>query len=226
MICAIFRDITERKRLETEIVRISETEKRHIGSDLHDSLGQTLGGIACLSQVLHHKLLEKKLTEAEDAAKIEMLVSNSVGLTRSLARGLNPVELEPAGLMVAIRELAGNVESMFGVECSFRCTKPVLVPDNMMAVHLYRIAQEAANNAVRHGKAKAVTITLSSDNGAVTMSVEDNGIGLPEGPYKGDGLGLRIMKYRADTIGASISVTRRPTGGTIVVCKQVPLRGS
>lgn len=226
LILELGTDITERKRLETEIVRIIETEKRHIGSDLHDSLGQTLGGISCLSQVLHQKLSAKQLAEAEDAAKIEMLVSNSVGLTRSLARGLNPVGLQPGGLMVAIRELAANVESVFGVKCKFNCAEPVLLSDDIAAVHLYRIAQEATNNAVRHGKAKKITIELSSDNGAVTMSVEDNGVGLPEDPYGKEGLGLRIMKYRAGTIGASISVSGRPNGGTAVVCKQARPWGS
>jgi len=206
--------------LEEEIVRISEAEKRHIGRDLHDSLGQTLGGISCLSQVLHRKLADKQLAEAEDAAKIETLVANSVDLTRSLAHGLNPVALIPEGLMVATRELASSIESVYGVHCVLRCDSPVLVDDNMVAVHLYRIAQEATNNAIRHGKAKEILLKLASTDGSVCMTVEDNGIGLAESDIWSGGMGMRVMEYRARAIGASISISRRPQGGTSLVCRQ------
>jgi len=214
-------DVTERKRLEGEVLRISEVEKRQIGRDLHDSLGSTLGGISCLSQVLHRRLRCKSLPEASEAAEIESLIAESMNLTRSLARGLNPIGLHPDGLMRAVKELASDFERMFGVRCRFRCEKPVLVSDEIVAMHLYRIAQEAASNAVRHGRAEEVIISLESHDGKLVLSIEDDGIGLADESVarSGDGMGLQIMRYRADFIGAAMRVQPRGEGGTQVICR-------
>jgi PAS domain S-box-containing protein len=212
-------DITERKQLETQLLRISEVERRRIGRDLHDSLGQTLSGLSCLSQVLHRRLAARSLPEAEDAARIESLLADSVALARSLVRGLNPVGTKPDSLMLAMRELAASVESMFGVKCLFQCDRPVFVADSATAMHLYRIAQEAANNAVRHGRAGKVTMTLGASDGAVVLTVADDGVGLPEELTGGDGMGLRIMQHRANTIGANLRIQRGRDGGTEIVCR-------
>jgi signal transduction histidine kinase len=212
-------DVTEQKRLETAVLRAGEVEKERIGQDLHDSLGQTLSGAACLSQVLHQKLASQSLPEAEEAARIGSILSDSVSLTRSLARGLNPVGLEPDSLMTAMRELASNLEEMFQVRCVFRCDRPVLVEDSSVAGHLYRIAQEAANNALRHGKAKEVVLELAEAPDGIVLRVRDDGVGLPDGAAEGGGMGLRIMKYRAEMIGGHLTVARRPEGGTLVACR-------
>ncbi len=212
-------NITEQKRLETAVLRASEMEKERIGQDLHDSLGQTLSGAACLSQVLHQKLAGKSLPEAEEAARIGSILSDSVNLTRSLARGLIPVGLEPGSLMTAMRELAANMEEMFAARCVFQCDRPVLVEDSATAGHLYRIAQEAANNALRHGKAKQVVLELAESPGDIVLSIRDDGVGLPDSAGEGGGMGLRIMEYRAEMIGGHLTVGRRPEGGTLVTCR-------
>ena len=212
-------DVTERKRLEEEVLRASETERHRIGQDLHDSLGQVLSGVCCLSQALHNTLAAKSMAEAGAAARIESLIQDSIDLTRSLARGLNPIGLEAHGLMDAMGELAHSTERMFGVQCTFHCERPVLVKDRILATHLYHIALEAAHNAARHAKAANVVIRLASSDRMLLLTVEDDGVGLPEGASDGRGMGLRIMKYRADSIGASVDLLRRSGGGTIVTCR-------
>lgn len=212
-------DITARKRLEQEVLRVSELEQRRIGQDLHDSLGQMLSGVSCLSEVLHRRLAAKDLPEADSAAEIQSILAESVGLTRLLARGLDPVGLDPDSFMEALGELAVNLQGMFGVRLEFRCERPVLVADSMAARHLFRIAQEAASNGLRHGRAGTIIIELTESDGEIVLSILDDGIGLPDGLATGDGMGLRIMAHRADAIGAHLSIRRRAEGGTAVVCR-------
>ena len=211
-------ETTDRKALEAEVLKIAEEERQRFGRDLHDGLGQTLSGISCLSEVLHSKLAGKSLPEATDAKQIEDLVIDSIKLARSLVRGLNPVAAEPEGLMDGLRELASNMEEMFGVKCDFHCYRPVLVEDSFAAAHLYRIAQEAAHNAVRHGQARTVAINLSRFGSGIALSIEDDGSGIPENLRHTGGSGISIMKYRASAIGARFSIRRRSGGGTSVAC--------
>ncbi len=159
------------------------------------------------------------MAEAEEAKMIESLITDSVKLTHSLARGLIPVGVESEGLMSALKDLASNVKSMFNIHCVFQCDQPVLIEDKLVATQTYRIAQEAINNAVRHGQAQKVMISLTLSDGDVVLSVEDNGRGLPENIADSAGLGLRIMNYRARAIGASLSVQSKSQGGTSVVCR-------
>jgi len=213
-------DITQRRRLEAEVLRASETERQRIGEDLHDSLGQVLSGAACLSGALHHRLVSQGHDACTEAAKIESLLNHSIELTRGLARGLDPVGLKPEGLMNAMGDLAVDVTDMFGVRCEFRCNEPVLVVDAAVARHLYRIAQEATSNAARHAKADRITISLEAEGRVVTLRIEDDGVGLPQVPRPGrKGLGLRVMRYRAHAVGADFDILRRPEGGTAVVCR-------
>jgi PAS domain S-box-containing protein len=211
-------DITESKRLEREIQQISEQEKRRIGRDLHDGLGQYLTGIACMVKVLEQKLAAKEAAEAADARKITAMVNETISQTRDLARGLCPVELERNGLQAALQELAANMEKLSKVPCKFKTPQFVSVYDNSSAVHLYRIAQEALNNAVKHGKATEVTMSLSTNNGQITLVIEDNGIGIPENADKVKGMGLRVMNHRAAIIGATVTIESRPQAGTTVTC--------
>jgi PAS domain S-box-containing protein len=219
-------DITERKRLEEEIQEISEQEKRRIGQDLHDGLGQHLTGIAFMAKALQQRLSTKRLPEASDAANITALVNDTITQTRDLARGLCPVEVERNGLHAALQQLSGSVEKMFGVSCSFNGDQPVLLDDNAAAVHLYRIAQEAINNAIKHGSAKSIEIQLASNNGFITLSVTDNGEGLAGIGQNGDGkgMGLRVMNYRAGMIGATLEISGEPGHGAKVICK-MPQKG-
>jgi PAS domain S-box-containing protein len=217
-------DITERKGLEETILEISAREQRRIAQDLHDGLGQNLTGIAFMSKVLEEKLLDKSLPEAVEAAKIVKMVNQAIDNTRELARGLHPVAAEPRGLMSALKRLVSEVAELFHIGCSFRCENPMAICDANLATHLYRIAQEAVNNAIRHGKAKTIAIRLSANNGTGTLTIEDDGQGFPQGPANSPGVGLSIMNYRADVVGGSLKVQPNPERGITVTC-MFPLRG-
>ena len=210
-------DITENKRLEREIQETSEREKRRIGQDLHDGLGQYLTGIACMVKVVEQKLTTQNLAEASSVKQITNMVNETIAQARDLARGLCPVELENNGLHAALEELAGRV-SRTNVNCTFRSPQTIKVYDNATAVHLYRIAQEAVNNAIKHGHAKNITIGLTTQNNQVLLSVEDDGRGFPKGGPKSNGMGLRVMHYRAGMIGANITIEPGADGGTLLRC--------
>jgi PAS domain S-box-containing protein len=211
------RDITHRVELEQELLQISEREHRRIAQDLHDDLGQILTATIHLSTVLQKQLAAKSLPEAAEEGRILALLDQALSQTRSLARGLHPVRSEPNGLMVALEELASRTEKLFHYPCCFKCRRPVLIEDYAAATHLYRIAQEAVTNAIKHGKPKRIEIGLSQTTNRLTVMVKDNGMGLPERPKKG-GMGLRIMQYRAGMIGGSLVIQKEAQGGTAVVC--------
>jgi PAS domain S-box-containing protein len=212
-------DITEQKRLERQIQEISEQEKRRIGQDLHDGLGQYLTGIAFMSRLLQRKLAEKNVPEAGDAEKIATLVNKTVFQARDLARGLCPVELENNGLHAALQDLSCTTEKLFNVSCTVECDSDVRIVDNNAALHLYRIAQEAINNAVKHGKAQRIVIALTRLGSTTSLAIRDNGIGFPKTDHKGNGIGLRVMNYRAGMIGAALTVEGQQGGGTVVSCQ-------
>jgi PAS domain S-box-containing protein len=218
-VLAIVRDITEQKHLERQILEISGREQQRIGHDLHDGISQQLAGIALLGKVLHQKLEAKTLTEASDARRIVDLVNDTIAQTRNLARGLSPVQLEEQGLLAALEELAMGVESFHSVSCRFRCAEKILIEDHATATHLYRIAQEAVNNALKHGEPSQIDIELESSNEHCTLTVRDNGKGIPDDLAGGDGMGFHIMQYRARMIDASFDIRRAPKGGTMVVCE-------
>jgi two-component system, LuxR family, sensor kinase FixL len=224
----IVRDISERKRLEQEILEISDREKRRIGQDMHDSLGQLLTGIGFKSKSLENKLAAKQVPEGSIAKQIADLVTQAIMQARGLARGLQPVEPRPAGLMSALQELAINVQDLFPVTCTFNCPRVVEIGDPARATHLYRIAQEACNNAIKHGRAKTIVIELSRGaDESLVLSVGDDGVGFaqqqPSGTSKG--MGMQIMRYRAAVIGATISIRPNGAAGTVVTC-QCRLSGS
>jgi len=149
---------------------------------------------------------------------IESLITDSVKLTHALARGLIPVGVESEGLMNALKDLASNVESMFNVRCVFQCDHPVLIEDKLVATHLYRIAQEAITNAVKHGKAENIRIGLVPQDGCLSLTVENDGLELSSGLTRPGGMGLKIMRYRAEIINGSLDISKGTDGGTIVTC--------
>ena len=212
------RDITRQAELEREILAISEREQRRLGHDLHDDLCQQLAGIQFVSQTLASNLTARSDPEAPQAKEIAQSIRHAIVQTRDLARGLSPVGLEADGLMAALRELAARTQKVFRVQCHFYCEPPVLVPDHSVAIHLYRIAQEAVGNAVKHGTASSINIRLAAADNGLRLGVTDNGIGIPRRIPPQRGLGLRIMQYRAGVIGGTLLVQREPMGGTSVVC--------
>jgi PAS domain S-box-containing protein len=210
-------DITERKHLEKTILEISAREQRRIGQDLHDGLGQHLTGIAFMSKVQEQKLMERGVPEAGDAAKIVSLVNEAINKTRELARGLLPVVSDAQGLMSALQQWAGEVEDLFTVSCRFQCFTPVLIHDYTAATHLYYVAREAVNNAIKHGHARQIVIRLAADQHQGALTIQDDGYGIGSlTPNKG--MGLHLMNYRAKIVGGSLEVQRVPTGGTVVTC--------
>ena len=218
----VVHDITDRRRLENEVLDAEERERRRIGRDLHDVLGQDLTGIAFLSKELDEDLQAQGRPEASDAARIVGLANQAVDRARSLARGLCPVELTAEGLMTALRQLASEISQVFGVRCDFDCARPVPIADEAVALHLYRIAQEATSNAIKHGRAKRITIRLGISDSHNVLEVIDDGCGIPEELPNGQGMGLPVMRYRAAAAGGSLSVRRLPRGGTAVTCT-IPL---
>jgi len=216
---ALRQSEAERKDLEKALLEISEREQRRIGHDLHDGLGQHLAGTELMSQVLEEKLKSKNLkTEASRAGDIARHVREAISQARMLARGLSPVVLESAGLMSALQELALGAEQVSRIRCQFECKPPVLVEDHTVATHLFRIAQEALSNAIKHGKSKEVSIRLQATGEKIILTVQDRGVGLPKTLPDKRGMGLRIMEYRAAMIGGNLSVQREPEGGTSVIC--------
>jgi signal transduction histidine kinase len=212
-------EIARRRRLEQDILDISEKEQRRIGRELHDSLGQQLTGIAIISKVLEQKLQRQSLPEAANAREIAQLVNEAISQTRQLSRGLHPVSLEADGLMSALEALAAMTENLSSVRCEFQCRQPVLIKDPSAAVHLYRIAQEAVTNAVRHSGGGQIRLELSADgSGDAALVVENDGRDFPDELPKNKGIGLQVMSYRAEMIGGALDVRARRDGGTTVTC--------
>lgn len=212
------RDISASKQLERDVLDISAHEQQRIGQDLHDGICQQLTGAYFLTSVLKHKLESHDSPLAADAGQVASLLSSVTEQARQLARGLHPLEAGPLGLTAALGELADQVNAMFKVECRFGCDRPVPIEDSPTATHLYRIAQEATNNAVRHGEATRISIELRENNGEIWLIVEDNGRGFHNELEAFQGMGLRTMRYRAGVIGAQLIIESGSPGGTLVCC--------
>lgn len=216
---ALTHEMQERGRLEKELLESSEREQRRIGQDLHDSLCQHLTATVLAGQVLGQKLADKSLPEAAAANHVVGLVEEAIELTRTLARSLHPVEMQSEGLMRGFEELAASTSERFKISCKFECPNEVLLQDAAVNTHLYRIAQEAITNAIRHGKARHIAIRLdTSADQSVTLAVTDDGTGLPENGQNKAGMGLHIMAYRAGMVGAAFDIKRLPVRGTCVTC--------
>jgi PAS domain S-box-containing protein len=211
-------DITERQRLEKAILEVSAREQRRIGEDLHDGLGQHLTGIAFMSKVLESKLDEKAIPESEEAAKIVALVNEAINKSRELSRGLLPVVSDAYGLMSALSRYTEEIEDLFGITCRLECGEPVLVYEVNVATHLYHIAREAVNNAIKHSRPSNVVIRLWANNGEGSLSIQDDGEGFSEIATVHAGMGMNIMSYRANMVGGSLDVGKNRFGGTTVVC--------
>jgi two-component system sensor kinase FixL len=218
MFTGFIRDITERKQLEKEILEISDREQRRIGQDLHDGLCQHLAGIELMSQVLAQKLEPISKVHARQVVEIAGHVRDALSHTRSLASGLSPVTIESEGLMSALHELATNTEKIFQIECGCDFAGPVDIHDHAVATHMFRIAQEAVSNALKHGKAKRIIIALHHTPGRIVLSISDNGSGFPKSPTSHKGMGLRIMQSRAGMIGGNMAIEPNRNGGVSVTC--------
>jgi signal transduction histidine kinase len=213
------KEIAERRHLEKAVLEIEERERRRIGHDLHDDLGQQLAGISFKSQCMENSLREKVSPDAEAAARIKFLIDRAKEQVKHLSRGLSPVvEKGERGLMVAMEELADNTEKIFNVPCVLQCDKPVPIYNESAVTHLYRIAQESVTNAVRHAGPGNIEIGLGRNDDNITLTIKDDGKGIAEVAGQKNGMGLQTMRYRAHMIGASIDISADVNGGTLVRC--------
>lgn len=170
-------------------------------------------------KVLEQKLAAKLLGEATDVAEIKKLVNQALDQTRGLAKGLHPIDLDAGSLIEALGELAATTEKMFGIRCVLKCDGPAPIDDAEVAAHLYRIAQEAITNAIKHGKTKNVRVELARRGDENVLTIENDGLDFPEELVaRGAGMGLHIMNHRADIIGASLDIRKLAEDGTIVRC--------
>jgi signal transduction histidine kinase len=211
--------LAENLRLEQQILEISDDERRRIGHDLHDGLGQHLTGISLLAETISQQIEATGKPDAANVETITELSSQAIRISRDLAKSLSPVTLEQDGLIAALEELAQTSSGLFGIGCVCNVDGDELAMDRARSLHLYRIVQEAVSNSVRHGKAHAVRIDLARSGKNVCVTINDDGIGLSEKTSHNPGLGLRIMQYRARMLGASLTIERAgAAGGTVVTC--------
>ena len=220
---AVTRDVTERRELLEEVIEAAGREQERIGYDLHDGLGQELTGISLMLKALQGQVDRKPEELRRELDEILRLVNHALGSTRAIARGLSPVALERGGLAEALRGLIGQARERSGlrVRLSLRATGD-WHPPPAVALHLYRIAQEALSNAIRHSAASQVTVTLSEAEGRIRLRIADDGQGIHGSDPAGSGLGLRIMQYRAQLIGARLDIGRAARGGTAIVVQWRP----
>jgi signal transduction histidine kinase len=205
------------RRLEREIVNISEAEQRRIGQDLHDGLCQYLAGVTCGASSLRDDLQKLHVrAEANTAGELVKLLQDAVVQTRDLAHELVPAQVSHLGLVLALKSLAQSVTRMHGLTCRFRFRGRSRHWNEQTATHLYRIAQEAIHNATRHGKARNILVFLKAADQSISLRVLDDGSGISES-YS-EGTGLTIMRYRARSIGGELTVKRRNSAGTTVSC--------
>ena len=213
------RDVTRHKQLERQILEISASERRRFSAELHDSLGQSLAGIALKAKLLEQILAEKSLPEAAGAAnEIVQLANDTVRQTRRLAHSLDPVHLSSTGIVSALENLVSQTQDLFRVRCSFSPTHKTFPLSAEAGLAFYRIAQEAIRNAIAHGRASAIDLKLSLANDQATLSVRDNGTGFILDAEVADGIGLHMMQYRAGSIGGRVWLESEPEKGTCLYC--------
>jgi len=214
---AIARDVTERKLLQREVLEIAAQEQQRIGQDLHDGTGQELTGLAMMAERLTGELARQSLPQAAIAAGIVDGLEEALSHVRSLSKGLVPVELDTEGLMVALSGLSVRTSKLPDVICTFECDQPVRIRDNQTATHLYRLSQESVANALKHGRARNITMKLANDHEFITLQIADDGSGFDHQQQSG-GAGLRIMAYRAELIRGNLTIGRVHPCGTLITC--------
>lgn len=205
-----------------EILRISEEERSNLGQDLHDVLGQMLTGIHLISKNVAQKLRAEEIACSEEVQEISNLVKEADEYAKTLARGLLHVDFKNEGLKAALNQLAIQVEKLFDIRCEVFCNADININNSMKIMHLYRIAQESISNAVKHGKARSVGITLQKENGTLRLSIEDDGVGFDETRLKKKGLGIHIMRYRASLLSGRLEIFETENKKTNIVCS-IPL---
>lgn len=212
------REVEERRRLENEIARAGDEERRRLGHEIHDGVCQQLTGALLRCQALELRLARGTPLRQPDLVALAALLGEAIHEARSVAQGLCPLQAAPDALAPALHALAKRTRQTAGIACEFRGSGDLAVPDPAAAQHLYRIAQEAVGNAVRHARASAITVELAGGGDSLSLRVEDDGVGPPDG-RTGDGMGLRTMSFRAQLLDGELAVEPAPGGGTRVSCR-------
>jgi signal transduction histidine kinase len=219
---ALAEEVTAREQLQQELIEISERERRTIGNDLHDGLGQHLTAMAFAAEVLAQQLASGDKLASKTAKEIVRLAEDGIRQSRQLARGLLLTAIEPANLKRELEELAATVQRQTGVRCHFEARRPPLVGDSSTASHIFRIAQEAVRNSIKHAQPTSLNLSLTGEPQALVLSISDNGAGLPTTLKQDAGVGLRVMAHRAKLIGGDFTLESAPGMGTHIRCR-VPL---
>jgi two-component system, LuxR family, sensor kinase FixL len=209
----IARDITLRRRLEEKLLEIGADERRRLGHDLHDGLGQFLLGIALKTKMLEEALNKGKSAEAWRVREIVGLMNTAIAQTRNLAHGLDPIHVEANGLVAALRNLAAQTGALFQVECTFACQREHLDVNAQTGIAFYRIAQEAIQNAIRHGQAHQISLELAVNDAQLCLMITDYGKGFSPVAQSRSGMGLHIMQFRASSIGGHLTVESQMNQG-------------
>jgi signal transduction histidine kinase len=215
---ALVAEMRERGRLEREIIDLSEREQLRFGQELHDRVCQELASVAIASHMLARKLLATEHEETAHAREMALMADHALETTRSVARGFFTAGFDSAGLAEALRESARHTEEQNDISCVVHWQETLKIADENTVIHLFRIAQEAIQNAVKHAAASRIEISLKRKGGTLQLTIEDNGKGLDPSSRKGKGLGLHIMAYRAGLIGGEFKTECPTDGGTRVVC--------
>jgi len=219
------KEISERRRLESELARAIEREQLRLGQELHDGLGQQLSGISYMMQALQTKLRKASPAAARELERLVSLMQQSVDQSRDLAKGFYPVELERLGLLAALQEITGKIGQQSNISCLLQSNGDAIYANlkGPVAIQLFRITQEALHNAVKHSQAKRILVRLASMDGNITVTVKDNGVGMCPDARNQKGMGLTIMQYRARMVEGTLDVRTADEGGVIVTCS-VPIR--
>ncbi len=215
-VAGIAEDITERKKLERDVIEICDREQRRLGQDLHDAVCQQLVSIAFATDLLRRDLIAKSPMEADRAGRIAALLDDAISQTRNLSHQLCPLNLAGDGLGAALRELADGASMGIQVVYKPQFGEDVAIDDHAVATHLYRIAQEAVQNAIKHARATRIHICLLREGESVCLTISDNGTGIARTGINGNGMGMSNMRYRTSIAGGRLEIKQSPAGGTIV----------
>lgn len=209
-----------RRHLEGELLRVGEDERRRLGAELHDGLCQHLTAALLHCTAVENQLASQNMPEAHTTGRLRSMIEESIGTAYDVAKGLCPVDLDPDALSSALQRLARHTHATMGVACEFRSAGPIAIRDPRQALHLYRIAQEAVTNAVKHARCRRLRLELLGLADATTLRIQDDGIGKDhaEHPLFG-GMGVRLMAHRAEVMGGALTIEHPSTGGTLVTCR-------
>jgi signal transduction histidine kinase len=211
--------VIERDRLQRQLVDAVWNQHRRFGQELHDTLGQALTGIGMLADSCAKKLSARDEPEAAKLVELVGMIQQAKTESRQLSKGMYPVDVDAQGLLAALEELALTTRQRSGIQCAFKGDREIQLRDNEVTTHLFRIAQEAVHNSVKHGHPKRISIALTKPRGRITLAIRDDGSGIPaESKDRSGGLGMRIMQYRANSIGAELSIETTAAKGTLVRC--------